>query len=136
MRLTILALLFFFVGCASSPVTITYTPGVAGEGGLITAGEAAHSQLASVEVQPSAYGRQCFDLTIEPHGTVNVTYAVDASSDWAGIRALPLVVPEIVGAVMAAVGAPFELIGSLFGIERAKPQPPSALSACSALFEE
>jgi hypothetical protein len=134
--LGVVILPLLWLGCASAPVKITYSPGVAGEAGVIGGGEAARAQLSTVEVDPSAYGRQCFDLAIDPDGTVGVTYAVDASSDYAGVRVLPSILPEIVGAVMAAVGAPFDLIGSLLGVPRPELPAPSAISACSAIFED
>lgn len=117
-------------GCASSPVRITYGPGEAGTFA------SAQPVLRSVEVSPEAYGRQCFDLSIEPDGTVGITYAVDASSDYAGVRVLPSILPEIVSAVMTAVGAPIDMIGELLGVKREPLPAPSALSACHAIFEE
>ena len=133
MRAALVALLA--IGCASSTVVITYTPGIPGEGGLVTGGEAARAQLSTVTIEPRAYGRQCFDATIKPNGDVDVTYAVDASSDYAGVRMLPSIIPEVVSAVLAVVGAPIDLIGQLLGVERPEMPAPSALSACSALFE-
>lgn len=131
-----IALALLALACASAPVKITYSPGVAGEPGVLTAGEAARPQLATVTVEPQGYGRLCFDTAIKPDGSVLVTVAQDGSSDWAGIRALPLILPEIVAAVMSAVGAPFDLIGALLGVPKPEMQAPSALSACAALFED
>lgn len=119
------------VGCASSPVKITYTPAV--EGKLLGSGA---PQIATVEIEPSAYGRQCFDTQVGADGTVNVTFAVDATSDWAGIRVLPLVIPQTVAAVMAVAGAPFDIIKGLLGVPQPEMAPPSNLSACDAIYEE
>lgn len=126
----LLALLgWLAAGCASAPITVTYSPGQPGPLG------GANPQLASVTVVPTAYGRQCFSLDVSRDGTVAVVFGVDGTSDWAGIRAIPLILPEIVSAVMAVVGAPVEMIGELLGVPREAAPPPSALSACSAIFE-
>lgn len=133
------ALLLPLGGCVSTAtVSLTFVPGEPGKGSFVAGKiEAARPQVESVTATREAYGRDCFDLFVNPDtGEVRVIHAVDATSDWAGIRVVPAIIPEIVSAVMAAVGAPFEVIGSLLGVERQPMATPSPLSACTPLYED
>lgn len=122
--------LLWLTGCASAKVKITYAEGKGAFGG-------AAPVVQSVTVEPhDLYGRSCFTVNVDTDGSVGVTVAMDGTSDWAGVRALPLIVPQIVSAVMAVVGAPLDLIGELLGVEREAPPAPSPLSACSAILEQ
>lgn len=114
------------LGCATAPITVTYWPG----------GPGVDPELASVEIRPEAYGRVCYDVRLEPDGTVAVTVAQDGSSDWVGVRMLPSILPQVVSAVMAVAGAPMNALLAALGVEPEPLQAPSPLSACAAIFEE
>jgi hypothetical protein len=124
MRRVFLALLLS--GCASAPISLTYTPG----------GPGVDPELSSVEIRPEAYGRVCYAVTVAPDGTLEIVVAQDGTSDWVGLRILPSILPQIVGALLAVVEAPLEILQAAFGGPGEPPLPPSQGSACSAIFEE
>lgn len=136
---TLAAVAYLLSGCASDRIVATFGPGAPGEGGTFAGGEAARPVLLSLSVEPTWYGRGCYVIETAPDGTWSLILAVDATSDWAGIRALPLVLPEMVAAAVGIVNAvsPMELLGKLLGVgERGELPPPSPLSACEPLLVE
>lgn len=125
MRGLLVLLLACAVSCATSPVAVTYT--ATRPGGV--------PKLSSVTISPKAYGRVCYDMQVKTDGTVAVTVAQDGTSDWIGVRVLPSILPEVVGAVMAVIGAPIQMILAALGVDPRPLPGPSSISACSALFE-
>jgi hypothetical protein len=97
--------------------------------------------LQKVQVQPQSMGRRCFTIETS-RSSVAITYAVDASSDWAGFRALESVLPGVVQAAVQGVAlamAPIRMIEELLGLspkEQRPMQEPSAISACTAVLED
>lgn len=138
MRAALAVLAALAVGCGTaSPIRVEYEPGEAGPLG------GAHPKLVAVQLEPRSYGRSCYTLDVEPDGTVAIVIAVDATTDWIGVRALPAIVPSIVEAALTTaltvVGAPFELLMKVIGAPTSEPpklEAPSPLSACSALLED
>lgn len=105
------------VGCATSPITIH------------------HPKMGPITIEPSGWGRVCYDIQISPKGKVAVTVAQDGTSDWIGVRILPSILSESIAAVMAVVGAPMEILLAVLGVPKTPLPEPSPLSACSAIFE-
>lgn len=141
-------LLVVLVACAPATATlsVSFVPGQL-EKGAFGSVKAGTPTVSSLTASRSAHGRDCLDVTFDlDTQELRFTHAVDASSDWGGLRLLATVLPDtlqaIVGTAVLAlvrpVTLPLELIASLAGIGEAPPPqmaPPSAISACSAFYE-
>lgn len=121
------ALLLLLTGCQSQAlVTLEFLDG----------------QISRAQLDPRSTGRSCFTVEVTDSDEVAVTYAVDASSDWAGFRALEAVLPGVVTAAVQGVAlamAPVSMIGQLLGYtppEAKAMQSPSSASACTAVLDD
>ena len=116
--------MFLAAGCQSAPVSVKHNPNPApGEPSL------------HVTVDPQQYARGCSSVTITTAGDVEILMQQDGTSDWLGLRILPAIGAEAAGAVMAVVGAPFELIAQAFDLVPEVPAP-SAIHGCDGMFAE
>ena len=81
-------------------------------------------QGAPITVKSNIGGRGCIAAEVDPAtGTVNIVTSQDGTSDWAGVRAIPLLAQTALTTVLGA--APGETVGM---------DGPSIVGGCDGLF--
>lgn len=126
-----LAVMFsLLTGCAGSGVVrLHFEPT---DGGLVGEDPV---RLSSIEMDPELYGRGCIAMEVsDDGGTVKLAIQQDGTSDWAGIRAVYGMAPEIVEAAVQVVSGPMDIFKGVLGLEQRDMQEPSPQRGCAGLF--